>query len=777
MIDSETTKHLGEDIEELSTSNSLILYGNGNTRNASAQSLSVEPWKEGQSLVLTYWRLLRRRKGLVSLAGLLGLLLAGMATLLITPVYQAHLSLEIQGLNDNFLNMKSVDPTNPLPDYSADSYIQTEIKILQSDLLLQKTVDRLKATYDKLPPPSLESSPVWRRLWGGNRETGPTWNTLLTSAARGVQVRVAGTTHIVEVFCDSADPVLAADFANVLVREFIDHNRESRWKTTQDTGEWLAMQLKDVRAKLESSGAELQEYARHTGLEFTSEKTSVAEEKLRQVQEELTKAQADRVLKQSIYDLSLKQPDNIPEILETAELSEYRSKVLELKRKRAELRTTMTPENLKVREVDGQISEVQSALDVERRKLLERAQEGYQAAQGREDLLTKIYRAQAQLVSDQSAKAIKYDVLKREVDTNRQMYEAMLQRVREAGISAAMQSSNFSVVDEAKAPRLPYKPSVLGNLGLGLLAGLIVGVVMIGFQEHADRSIQAPGDAQNYLNLQELGVVPSAKPTQLPRLHMSRNGHSRPTSNILGFGEAPNRVELVMYADQPSVLKESFRAILASVLFSSRGSKQSRLYVLTSPSVAEGKTTVASNLCIALTETRRRVLLVDADMRRPRLHEIYGVANERGLSDLLESQHSLSMADVEPLLRPTGIEGLDVLPSGPAKGNIGNLLYSARLPELTALLRQIFDIVVFDTPPVMHMPDARILAGASDAVILVVRSRRTQRDTALTVKELFQKDGTPILGVVLNDWNPAQSTAGGYDMYYRDYEKYTSQAS
>jgi capsular exopolysaccharide synthesis family protein len=776
MIESETAIHREDELEGIQSSNSLVLYGSGN-RHASEQALSLEPWKEEPNFVVTYWRLIRRRRGLVLLVGFLGLLITGVATLLMQPVYQAHLSLEIQGLNDNFMNMKSVDPTNPLPDYSAEAYIQTEMKILQSDLLLQRTVEKLKTSYRQLPPPGAATSSGWQRLWHRNPDPKSTWDVLLASAARGVQVRVAGTTHIVEIFCDSADPTLAADFANVLVKEFIDHNRESRWKTTQDTGEWLGTQLQDVRAKLEKSGVELQEYARQTGIQITSEKISVAEEKLRQVQEELTKAQADRVLKQSVYDLSVKQPNHMPEILETSDLNEYRSKLLELRRKRAELRASMTPENPKVGEVDGQITEIQSALDKERQKLVQRARDGYEAAQGREDLLTEIYKAQAALVTDQSAKAIKYDVLKREVDTNRQMYEAMLQRVREAGISAAMQSSNFSVVDEAKPPSSPYKPSLPKNASLGFLAGLLVGIVIVAFEEHADRSIQSPGDSQICLNLPELGVVPSAKPVYVPRISLSRNGHSRQPSNVPGIGEASNRVELVMYDEQPSAMKESFRAILASLLFASRGSKESKLYVLTSPSVAEGKTTVASNLCIALTETRRRVLLVDADMRRPRLHDVYGVANEQGLSTLLESQLPLNMSDVDALIRPAGVQGLAILPSGPAKGNIGNLLYSARLPELTRLLRQSFDIVIFDTPPVMQMPDARILGGSSDAVILVVRSRKTQRDTALVVKELFRKDGTPVIGVILNDWDPSRNAVGAYGLYYRDYEKYVSSVS
>jgi capsular exopolysaccharide synthesis family protein len=164
-------------------------------------------------------------------------------------------------------------------------------------------------------------------------------------------------------------------------------------------------------------------------------------------------------------------------------------------------------------------------------------------------------------------------------------------------------------------------------------------------------------------------------------------------------------------------------------------------------------------------------------MRRPRLHDVYQIGNEQGLSTLLESQRPLSAEDVQAMIHSTGIHGLDILPSGPANGNIGNLLYSARLPELTGLLRKAFDVVIFDTPPVMQMPDARILAGSSDAVILVMRSRKTQRDTALIVKELFRKDGTPIAGVILNDWNPSRNAAGGYGLYYRDYEKYTSKAS
>ena len=726
-------------------------------------------------LLPNYWRLICRRKGAILIFGFLGVLTAIALTLPRTPVYQARTSIEVQGVNDNFLNMKSVDPTNALQDYSAEAYIQTQMKILQSDLMLRRTIQKLNEEERDHPTPSVTASNIG--LFGWKWRKPLTWEETVADTARNVQVRMAGSTHIVEVFCDSTNPQVASDFANVLVREFIEHNRESRWKTTQNTGEWLTRQLKDIKQKLETSESQLQGYAQGAGLQFTAEKTSVAEERLRQLQQELSKAQADRILKQSAFDLAASQRSgSLPEIADNPSLREYQVKLVDLRRQRAELSSTMTPVNVKVRRLDAQITELEAALDKERVTVLKRIHDEYEAAQRREQLLVTAYDLQNKLVGDQSIKAIQYDVLKREVDTNRQLYESMLARVKEAGITAAIRASNLSVVDEALPPKFPYKPNLIWNACLGLIGGLVFGLAAITLRERSDRSIQNPGESPVYLDIPELGVIPAAgatrtfSSTRIPAARQTPDGDKQ----IIKF---PDRVELIMCRKGPALLAESFRAMLASLLFSSNNGGKSLMFVLTSAVPGEGKTTIASNLSIAMAETRRRVLLVDADMRKPCLHEIFQAGNGDGLSELLEAEKPLQISDLESCLYPTGIKGLTLLPSGKATSSISDLLYSARLPELCRLCREQFDAVIFDTPPMMQMPDARILARFTDGVVLIVRSGKTTRDTALIAKERFREDGTPMIGTVLNDWHPQRSVAHGYQGYYRDYQKYYRRSS
>src|SRR5438105_8249835 len=246
---------------------------------ASADYVSAD----APGLLVEYWNLIRRHKGVVLAIGLAGMLGALLITLPQTPIYQARTSLEIQGFNDNFLNMKSSDPNSALPDYSGETYIQTQIKILQSNALLGRVMTGLKSD------DNAAASAAAPRRWTASLRSAlhlpsaPAASprlTALSNVARTLQVRNATNTHIVEILCDSADPQLAADFANTLVKEYIEHNLESRWKTSQHTGDWLKLQLQDLKIKLEQSERELQSYATGAGLQFTNEKSSVAEDKL-----------------------------------------------------------------------------------------------------------------------------------------------------------------------------------------------------------------------------------------------------------------------------------------------------------------------------------------------------------------------------------------------------------------------------------------------------------------------------------------------------------------
>ena len=560
---------------------------------------------------------------------------------------------------------------------------------------------------------------------------------------------------------------------------------EARWKMSEHTGEWLSRQLGDMRIKLERSEDALQSYARSTGLMFTSEKTNISEEKLRQLQQELSKAQADRITTQSRWEITkTSPPDALPDVLNDSSLRSLQDKVTELRRQHAELTITYTAMHTKVRQVEAQVAPLEAALHKQRSAIIDRLRNEYEAALRREKLLTADHAAQSRLVTDQAKKSIQYNFLKREVDSNRQLYEAMLQRVKETSIASAVRASNVRIVDPAEPPQLPYKPSLPMNSVLGLLSGALLGVAFVIMRERADRTLQAPGETQFWLNIPELQVIPAAAREVRGRLYRSGK-HNKPAA-LSSFPAAPGQtmlsrdgsgaieaacVELITWQRKPSLTAESFRSLLTSVLFSGANGDRPRVLVLTSASPMEGKTTVASNLGIALAEIKRKVLIIDGDLRKPRMHEIFHLPNGRGLSSLLCAP-ALPAEPLDGLVQETSIRGLFVLPSGPPTESSAILLHSANLSELLAKFKREFDIVIIDTPPMLQMPDARVLGHMADAVILVTRAGHTTRDAAVAASQRFAADRTRVLGTILNDWDPNKTRHGGYGYGSRYYHYY-----
>ena len=741
--------------------------------------------------LIDYWRILHRQKGTLILIALLGLLAGVLLTLSQTPIYQARTALEIQDLNQDFLNIKQVNPVFEGGSTYADfTDIQTQIALLQSPSLIQRVLGKLKTrassnTISAAQPAvpagrsdlQFDTSRIaaWRR----------TFNLLapkaaddfdISHAASNLKVRVIGETRVIEALYNSVDPRFAADFANTLAKEFIDSNVEARWKTSERTGEWLSRQLEEMRIKLERSDDTLQSYARRAGLMFTSDKANISEEKLRQLQEELSRAQGERIAKQSRWELSrTSPPETLPAVLPDSSLRSLQDQLTELRRERAELITTYTEKHSKVQRVEAQIAPLEAALVTERAAIIDRLRNDYDAALRREKLLDSEYENQAHLVTDQSEKSIQYNILKREVDTNRQLYDAMLQRVKESSIASAMRASNIRIVDAAEPPKLPYKPRLAVNTVLGLLSGLFGGAVFILIRERTDHSLQQPGETRVWLSLPELGVIPCAKDdlrllAPLPAKQEPKR--SRQTISLIEApidastpydGPLPSDVN-VAWQKKSSPVAESFRAVLTSILFSRENGNHPKVLVLTSASPMEGKTTAVSNLGIAFAAINRKVLIIDADLRKPRVHEIFNLPNDQGLGTLLLDDRLADDA-VNAVVQKSSVSGLFVLSSGPAVKSAPNLLYSAKLPELLAKFRSEFDIVIIDTPPMLQMPDARVVGRAADAVILVMRAGRTSRDSALAAHQRFEEDGTRVLGTILNDWDPRQAPVA-YKGYY-----------
>ena len=317
------------------------------------------------------------------------------------------------------------------------------------------------------------------------------------------------------------------------------------------------------------------------------------------------------------------------------------------------------------------------------------------------------------------------------------------------------------------------------NLILGLLGGCFAGVGLVLARDYLNRSIRVPGESTSYLNVPELGVIPSSSiESNLPlsgriqRLIPSSSGSDSKNGGSSQSGLS-HGVELVTWNRRPSLLAESFRAALTSILFSADQGSNCRTFAVTSSMPSEGKTTIISNLGIALAEMSRRVIIVDADMRRPRQHEIFDVANAWGLSDLLQEETQIEDYPKETLARRTDIPNLNLLVSGPVTMGIPSILHSTRMTRLLERLKREFDFVLIDCPPMIHLADARVVGRIADGVILVIRSGKTSQEAAISAVQRFNEDGTRVLGTILNDWNPKDTVDRSSYRYNHSYY-YTS---
>jgi capsular exopolysaccharide synthesis family protein len=454
-------------------------------------------------------------------------------------------------------------------------------------------------------------------------------------------------------------------------------------------------------------------------------------------------------------------------------LKEFQVKLADLRREFAEYNSTYTPAHYKVKRVKAQIDEIEKTIHAERTHVLQRIRNEHESAVLRERMLEADYAAQSGLVTAQAGKSVEYRILEREAATNRTLYDNLLQKVKEAGVAAAMAASNVRVIDPATTPSRPIRPNHVLNGGLGFASGALLGLLLIFIRERSDHTLRQPGDAALFLGLPELGVIPDGDGERKERHRAGRFPERGEILQIAGAASSadPDRaphgdnVELATWQRRPSLIAECFRATLTSILFAGGADNRPRVLVVTSASPGEGKTTVASNLAIALAEINRRVLLIDADMRKPRLHKVFGVSNLSGLSNLLRERNPLNGTPLAGVVQATGIPDLFVLSSGPGAVSIPNLLHSERMAELLEKARGEFDTILIDSPPMLPIADARILARSADAVVLVLQAGRTSRDSARAVVNRFSEDGSVILGAVLNSWTPSGREYGDYYEY------------
>jgi len=738
---------------------------------------------------MEYWSAFRRWKWTLISWAIIGIGVGLLATLLEPRRYEGKATLEVQDLNDNFLDMKQVLPVNEVGLSGTFNDMQTQVKIVQSDSVVNPVMRRMPGRVAQIGPSNESIVARAKRLAGMQTPPAKFDDEDAKKLADTLKVRAVGQTRVIEITADWSDSRVAADFVNQICAEYMDQNMKARWEMGQRTSESLSRWLEDTKAKLRTSEDALQEYAKTSGLLMTTEKaqqTSVADEKLSQIQEELSKAEAERIEAQSRYEMARTNPtDGAPDELGQNLLRDYQSKLTELQRQRAELSATYTDDYGKIKRLDSEIASVQAAIQAEQRSVVQRAENQYHAASRREKLLSSRFASQTGVVTDLDQRAVQYHILEHQVESNQQLYDEMLKQAKEATIASAMSSSNIRIVDPAEPPKLPYSPKPALSCALGLVLCSFLGVLIGLARDRADSSLKEPGDSYQLLGLPEMGVM--LRDSSGAGLLHSPVGQSlqqaQDRSSILGgrpFGRAGNVTEgggggLWQSISSrggkpirtPLLALESCRAVVTSILSGTDG-KSPRLLVVTSPGPGEGKTTVVANLGLTLALIGKRVLLVDADVRRHQLHKFFGLHDERGLCSMLEKSQTINQS-LDSFVQKTAVPGLSVLSSGASATATANLLYSPDLPKLLARLKGEYDFVLIDSPPVFPVADARIVGRFADGVILVARAGQTAREAAGAAHRRLAADEVRVLGLILNDWDPRSSAHTYYADYTREY--------
>jgi polysaccharide biosynthesis transport protein len=555
---------------------------------------------------------------------------------------------------------------------------------------------------------------------------------------------------------------------NAIAANYMQKNLEARYDAAESASEWLSLQLADLKTKLEKSENAMQQYASENGLLVletdNGNNESITNQSLRELQE-LNHAQDVRYEKESVYRL-IQSGDfgSLPGVFDNKLLQDLTARLADLQRERAQLTVTFTDDYPRVRQIQSQIAELQAALDRERERADREIGNDYRAAVQQEDLLQQALAEKKKEANGIAEKSVQYGILRRDVDTNKNLYDGLLQRLKEAGVSAGLNAGNIRVVDPGKASYQPVSPIVALNLGLASLLGLALGVCAAFFQEHLDQTIHDGRDVDRYLHIPALAFIPS-----LESLRRRKGLGPDPDGSSLRIHLADPKVtgRRAIVISRPrhdpelylnSVLSEAFRELRTSLLLSGT-TLPAHSILVTSAQSGEGKTTVAMNLASSLAQLGRRTLLIDADMRRPSIQKYFPQSKSQ-LSAYLAGNGKW-----QDMVSQTDVTCLDVVLSGCCPSNPAELLSSEAMRALMYEAAATYQFVVLDSPPLLNVADSRILASLADSTVMVVKCGATPRQVVQYAESQARVAGANLTGVVLN-YLDVRNAGYSYQMYH-----------
>jgi len=699
-----------------------------------------------ETFLVALWRIVLNRKWTVISFALIVVALVLTASFLTPPKYDAvgQVVFHREG-GDKVLGFKGVD-TSLLDDPEDRAAIDTQIGIMQTDALAMQVINDLHL--DK------NSDFVGKAGRSANEDQ------LVASFHRNLKISKIKGTQLIRIQFQNINPRLAADVVNDLAKAYVDQYYRNQFQASTQISEFLSNQLKELQAKVEQSQQKLVQYQKETGIFGLDEKQNIVTAKLDDLNRALTGAEADRVQKEVDYRLaSSGNPELLSRLGPDTLLTKLRAEQADLENQLAQASVELGPAHPRRTELSKQLDQVRHSVDAEISKIGQQITYEYQSALGRERMLRSALDTQKQAADNLNASAIEFNILKHEFETNRNLYEDLLQKQKEVGISSSLKSNNIWIVDPARPPKLPSEPNIPRNFALSLLSGAFGGMLLAFALTKMNEKISILEQAVRLSALPSLGVIPlHEKGTSRVAAQLPKRSDSSPFQLMADNGDT--KPELVSLLDPMSLAAESYKALVTSVLLSQ--TPPPAVILMTSALPGEGKTTVSTNLAIALARLHRRVLLVDADLRRPSVHRALGLDPQVGLGALLRNTTTFEDAAI----RCTDISNLFILPAGPTKLPDDAELLAYGFKDLVENWRLRFDHIIIDTPPVLAMTDAVCMSVEADSVILVVRSGHISKAEFLRAQDLLLKVNARLTGFVLNGADLISAGSRYYQGYY-----------
>src|ERR1700723_768784 len=679
-----------------------------------APAPSVLSWEQvpREPHLLDYVIILRKHQWMILTFFLTVVTIVTIASFKMKPVYVASARVEVDKESQNMTPFPDSNSYDAFVDL--ENYLETQSKILQSETLALQTIKTL--SLERYPEFGGTPNAVAFAHSGLVAKRPP----ILGAFLGRLSVKRVPNSRLIEVTFEAEDPQLAAQIVNAHLQNYVEQNFRSKYDATIQASNWLSSELEELRIKVEKSENARLAYERANQIWQIDEKQDISVSKLSDLSKAVTGAQTDVAEKEALYRMAMSgNVDALPMAHGSEVITDLRKRKSEVDEQYAEAVNQYGPNFPKVLRIAAQQKEVDSDLDRARKTLVQSVEQEYNTARNHVLLLQEALDKQKAEANDQAEKLVQYHILQHDAESNKQLYDGLLQKLKEASITAGLRSSNIRVVDPALAPAGPSRPQKTRNILLAVLMGLVGGVGLALFREYLDNTVKSPDDVEALTGLPSLAVVPS-----LPGLPNTRGRLSRLAREAAPQSATGPRVELLSYIQPKSQISEAFRALRTSLLLS-QADHPPQVILVTSALPREGKTTAAVNLAVTLAQLGDRTLLMDSDLRKPGIRRALNLlsGNEKGLSSYLAGVTNLD----EIVVPHPVISNLETITTGPVPPSPADLLSSRRMREAISELRLRFKFIVIDSPPVMAATDAVIVSSLTDGVLLVLRSGETPK--------------------------------------------------